>query len=96
MEHPLASALGASKQPRDDKGSSVANSNRALIQTMMAVGVGVCKVISAVLIYMATQYSPCFECSRLVDLSLLNLAHSSQLREGGSKAKANSKQDASV
>ena len=26
----------------------------------------------------ATQYSPCFECSRLVDLSLLNLAHSSQ------------------
>ena len=28
MEHPLASALGAPKQPRGDKGSSVTNSNR--------------------------------------------------------------------
>ena len=37
---------------------------------------GICPAISG-----ATQYSPCFECSRLVDLSLLNLAHSSQLFE---------------
>ena len=50
MEHSLASALGAPKQPRGDKGSSVANSNRALIQTTMAVGVGVCRVTSTVLI----------------------------------------------
>ena len=35
---------------------------------------GICPAISG-----ATQNSPCFECSRLVDLSLLNLAHSSQL-----------------
>ena len=34
----------------------------------------ICPAISG-----ATQYSSCFECSRLVDLSLLNLAHSSQL-----------------
>ena len=33
---------------------------------------GICPAISG-----ATQNSPCFECSRLVDLSLLNLAHSS-------------------
>ena len=36
---------------------------------------GICPAISG-----ATQHSPCFECSRLVDLSLLNLAHSSQRR----------------
>ena len=53
MEHSLASALGASKQPRGDKGSSVTNSNRALIQTMMAVGVGVGRVLSTVLIFVA-------------------------------------------
>ena len=34
---------------------------------------GICPAISG-----ATQYSPCFECPRLVDLSLLNLARSSQ------------------
>ena len=34
---------------------------------------GICPAISG-----ATQYSPCYECSRLVDLSLLNLANSSQ------------------
>ena len=34
---------------------------------------GTCPAISG-----TTQYSPCFECLRLVDLSLLNLAHSSQ------------------
>ena len=34
----------------------------------------------------ATQYSPCFECSRLVDLSLLNLAHSSQQLTSRNKA----------
>ena len=32
-------------------------------------------------------YSPCFECSRLVDLSLLNLAHSSQLTAHSSSDK---------
>ena len=50
MEHPLASALGASKQPRGDKASSVTNSNRGLIQTTMAVGVGVGRVLSTVVI----------------------------------------------
>ena len=53
MGHPLASALGATKQPRGEKGSSVANSNRALIQTMMAVGVGVGRALSTVLILVA-------------------------------------------
>ena len=53
MEHSLASALGAPKQPRGDKGSSVTNSNRGLIQTMMAVGVGVGRALSTVLILVA-------------------------------------------
>ena len=53
MEHPLASALGAPKQPRGDKGSSVTNSNRALIQTMMAVGAGVGRALRTVLILVA-------------------------------------------
>ena len=35
----------------------------------------ICPAISG-----ATQYSPCFECSRLVDLSLLKLAQSSKLK----------------
>ena len=42
---------------------------------------GICPAISG-----ATQNSPCFECLRLVDLSLLNLAHSSQHSPGFLKA----------
>ena len=50
--------------------------SRHLLQPPETTTTGTCPAISG-----TTQYPPCFGCLRLVGLSLLNLAHSSQLQD---------------